>query len=128
MQSADIIYGSDRSSCAALHGVRIVAHTEEHDPCSGGIGFLVSLCLSVQAIPIVHVGYLLVLFCHKPYRGKEHSHISHSSHRHTLIIYIRIQLVASHDGIVVAAVPEGDVQVAVPGINRLLLKVLSVAI
>ena len=39
--------------------------------------------------------------------------MSHSSHRHALIIYILIQLVASHDGIVVAAVPEGDEQIAV---------------
>ena len=53
---------SDRSSRAALHGVRIVFHAEKHNPRSGGIGFLVSLCLSVQAIPFIHVGYLLVLF------------------------------------------------------------------
>ena len=50
------------------------------------------------------------------------------SHRHALIIYILIQLVTSHDGIVVAAVPEGDVQIAVLGVNRLLLEVLSVAV
>ena len=34
----------------------------------------------------------------------------------------------SHDGIVVAAVPEGDVQIVVFGVNRLLLEVLTVAV
>ena len=64
VQSADVVHDSDRSSRAALHGVRIVSHAEKHDPRSGGLGFFVSLCLSVQAIPFVHVGYLLVLFRH----------------------------------------------------------------
>ena len=100
-----------------------------------GIQLIHEVLIGSPALEIVGVSrntgsekLYLIIVCGKRYRRKEHSHISHSSHRHALIIYILIQLVTSHDGIVVAAVPEGDVQIAVLGVNRLLLKVLSVTV
>ena len=67
----------------------------------------------------------LIIIAGKCYCRKEQGHILHSPHLHALAFYIRIQLILSHDGVIISAVPEGNIKVAVLGINRLLLKMLT---
>ena len=43
------------SSCAGENRVRIISHTQKHDPCAPWVAFLQTLCDSVQSVKILHL-------------------------------------------------------------------------
>ena len=51
--------------------------------------------------------------------------ILHPSNRHFGILQVVLKFVLGHHGVVIAAVPEGDEQFAVHGVNGLLLETLT---
>ena len=54
--------------------------------------------------------------------------ILHPSNRHFGILQVVLKFVLGHHGVILAAVPKGDIQFAVLGINGLLLKAFAEAI
>ena len=61
-------------------------------------------------------------------RRKQQGHILHPSHLHFVLLQVFVKLALGHHGVVIAAVPEGDEQFAVHGVNGLLLEAFAKAV